>query len=243
MKYVKYGTKQEAGDDNVFWVTMSDLLLGLVVVFLILFVFAITGFTQNKIDEHQNQYEVTEKLVEELKKNDIEVDVDKYSGRIKISDLELFELNSWELSEKGKEYLSKFVPVYFDTIMKNPKVRENISQIIIEGHTDSQAFAGANSPEMRYYKNMDLSLKRASSVAQYIVFSDYKGKKSYEAEMFKLLSVQGKSSSEPILVNGKEDYSKSRRVELKIMFKDNSILDAIKKQEQKTQNNKTAQTK
>lgn len=233
MKYVKYGTKQDGGDDNVFWVTMSDLLLGLVVVFLILFVFAITGFTQNKIDEHQNQYEVTEKLVEELKKNNIEVDVDKFSGRIKISDLELFELNSWELSDKGRAYLSKFVPVYFDTIMKDPQIRDNISQIIVEGHTDSQAFAGANSPEMRYYKNMDLSLKRASSVAEYIVFSNYAGKKSYEPQMLKLLSVQGKSSSEPVLVDGKEDYSKSRRVELKIMFKDSSILDAIKKEESK----------
>ena len=34
MKYVKYRTDSQGGDDNVFWVTMSDLLLGLVVVFL-----------------------------------------------------------------------------------------------------------------------------------------------------------------------------------------------------------------
>lgn len=230
MKYVKYSNKgQDGGDDNVFWVTMSDLLLGLVVVFLILFVFAITGFTQNKIDEHKTQYEVSEKLVKELEKNNIKVDVDKFSGRIKISDLELFELGSYELSDKGREYLSKFVPVYFDTIMKDPEISKNISQIIIEGHTDSHAYADANSPELRFYKNMDLSLKRASSVAQYVVFADYSGKKSYEPQMLKLLSVQGKSSSEPVLVDGKEDFSKSRRVELKIMFKDNSILDAIKK--------------
>lgn len=230
MKYVKYSNKgQDGGDDNVFWVTMSDLLLGLVVVFLILFVFAITGFTQNKIDEHKTQYEVSEKLVKELEKNNIKVDVDKFSGRIKISDLELFELGSYELSDKGREYLSKFVPVYFDTIMKDTEISKNISQIIIEGHTDSHAYADANSPELRFYKNMDLSLKRASSVAQYVVFADYNGKKSYEPQMLKLLSVQGKSSSEPVLVNGKEDFSKSRRVELKIMFKDNSILDTIKK--------------
>lgn len=230
MKYVKYSNKgQDGGDDNVFWVTMSDLLLGLVVVFLILFVFAITGFTQNKIDEHKTQYEVSEKLVKELEKNKIKVDVDKFSGRIKISDLELFELGSYELSAKGREYLSKFVPVYFDTIMKDSEISKNISQIIIEGHTDSHAYADANSPELRFYKNMDLSLKRASSVAQYVVFADYNGKKSYEPQMLKLLSVQGKSSSEPVLVNGKEDFSKSRRVELKIMFKDNSILDTIKK--------------
>ena len=106
MKYARYRQdNQNTGDDNVFWVTMSDLLLGLVVVFLVLFVFAITGFTQNKVNEHEKQYEVTEKIAQELQKNNINVDVDKFSGRIKISDLELFELNSWELSPKGRAYI------------------------------------------------------------------------------------------------------------------------------------------
>lgn len=231
MKYVKYNSNQGAdSSENVFWVTMSDLLLGLVVVFLVLFVFAITGFTQNKVNEKETQYQVTEKIAQELQKNNIKVDVDKFSGTIKISDLELFELNSWELSPKGKTFMSKFVPVYLDSVMKDKSVRDKVSQIVIEGHTDSQTFAGAKSKEEQYYKNMDLSLKRASSVAQYIVYSDYKGKNSYEKDLFKLFVVAGKGPAEPVLVNGKEDYSKSRRVELKLMFKDKSVLDAIKKQ-------------
>ena len=230
MKYVKYNSNQSSdGNENVFWVTMSDLLLGLVVVFLVLFVFAITGFTQNKINEKETQYEVTEKIAQELQKNNIKVDVDKFSGTIKISDLELFELNSWELSSKGKAFMSKFVPVYLDSIMKDKQVRDGISQIVIEGHTDSQTFAGAKSVEEKYYKNMDLSLKRASSVAQYIVYSNYKGKDLYEKDLFKLFVVSGKGPSEPVIVNGKEDFAKSRRVELKLMFKDKSILDSIKK--------------
>lgn len=229
MKYIKYKTDSQGEDSNVFWVTMSDLLLGLVVVFLVLFVFAITGFTQNKVNEHEKQYEVTEKIAQELQKNNIKVDVDKFSGRIKISDLELFALNSSELSPKGKAYMSKFVPVYLNTIMKDKKIKENITGIIIEGHTDSQTFAGAKSEEEKYYKNMDLSLKRASAVAQYIVFSNYAGKETYQKDLFKLLSVEGKGPSEPVIVNGKEDYAKSRRVELKLMFKDRSIMDSLTK--------------
>ena len=229
MKYTKFRPiVHNEGDENVFWVTMSDLLLGLVVVFLVLFVFAITGFTQNKINEKETQYEVTEKIAQELEKNNIKVDVDKFSGTIKISDLELFELNSWELSDNGKAYMSKFVPVYLNTIMTDKKIKENISQIIVQGHTDSQNFAGVNTAQEQYYRNMDLSLKRASSVAQYIVFVQYNGKANYEKDLFKLLSVEGKGPSEPILIEGKEDFAKSRRVELKIMFKDKSIIDAIK---------------
>ncbi len=230
MKYIKYNSNQNnESDENIFWVTMSDLLLGLMVVFLTMFIFAITGFTQQKINEKESQYEATEKIAKELQKNNIKAEADKFSGTIKISDLELFELNSWELSEKGKAYMSKFVPVYLNTIMKDEKIRENISQIIIEGHTDSQAFANSKSEEDKYFKNMDLSLKRASSVAQYIVYSNYQGKNSYEKELFKLISVEGKGPSKPVIVNGKEDYAKSRRVELKLTFKDSSILDAIKK--------------
>ena len=229
MKYIKYKADAQGEDNNVFWVTMSDLLLGLVVVFLVLFVFAITGFTQNKVNEQEKQYEVTEKIAKELQKNNIKAEADKFSGTIKISDLELFALNSAELSPKGKAYMSKFVPVYLNTIMKDEKIKENITRIIIEGHTDSQTFAGAKTEEEKYFKNMDLSLRRASAVAQYIVFSNYSGKEKYEKDLFKLLSVEGKGPSEPVLVNGKEDYAKSRRVELKLVFKDKSILDAIKK--------------
>lgn len=231
MRFEKYSSNSNNdGDENVFWITMSDLLLGLVVVFLVLFIFAITGFTQNKVNEQETQFQITEKIAQELQKNNIKVDVDKFSGRIKISDLELFELSSWELSPKGRAYMSKFVPIYLNTIMKDPKVRENISQIIIEGHTDSHTFASAKSPQEKYFKNMDLSLKRASSVANYIVFSQYSEKQKYEKDLFKLLSVQGKGPSEPVLVNGKEDFAKSRRVELKIMFREKSIVNAVKKQ-------------
>ena len=228
MKYIKYKAEINDGDNNVFWVTMSDLLLGLVVVFLVLFVFAITGFTQNKVNEQGRQYEVTEKIAQELAKNNIDVEVDKFSGTIKISDLELFALNSSELSPKGKAYMSKFVPVYFNTIFKDENVKNNVSKIIIQGHTDSQPYAGAKSYEESYFKNMDLSVRRASSVAEYIVFSSYNDKKSYEKDLLKIISIEGKGSSEPILVDGKEDYDKSRRVELKLTFKDKSILNAIK---------------
>ncbi len=40
--------KAEFEEENVFWVTMSDLLLGLTMVFMTLFVLTMTGFTQQK---------------------------------------------------------------------------------------------------------------------------------------------------------------------------------------------------
>lgn len=40
------------------------------------------------------------------------------TGDIKISDLELFELSSYNLSPKGKAYLNKLVPIYINTIFQ-----------------------------------------------------------------------------------------------------------------------------
>ena len=120
--------------------------------------------------------------------------------------------------------MSKFVPIYLNAILKDPKVRKNIMQIVIEGHSDSQTFAGAKSEEEKYYKNMDLSLKRAASVAKYIIFSDYDGKQEYQNDLFKIISVEGKGPANPVIVNGVEDYAKSRRVELQVVFKENFML-------------------
>ena len=51
---------------NIFWITMSDLLLGLAIVFISLFVFALTGFSQNIIRQKQMQIDVSNKISKEL---------------------------------------------------------------------------------------------------------------------------------------------------------------------------------
>ena len=66
-------------------------------------------------------------------------------------------------------------------------------------------------------KNMDLSLKRAYSVANYMINTHYN--KSNGDKLHKMIIVEGASYSNPVFTNGKEDYAKSRRVELKIVMK------------------------
>ena len=39
--------------DNVFWTTMSDLMLGLAIIFMTLFTLAMTGFSQNSVQQKQ----------------------------------------------------------------------------------------------------------------------------------------------------------------------------------------------
>lgn len=216
-------TSQAEGDNNIFWTTMADLLLGLAIIFMTLFVLAMTGFTQQSVEQKQHQVEVNKELIENLKEANINAEVDPMTGDIKISDLELFEVGSYNLSPKGKAYLDKLVPIYINTIFSKEELINEIENIIIQGHTDSQSFAGIKNPDIQYMKNMELSLQRANSVAGYMFNTNID--KSYSQKLKEILVVEGRSYSEPVLTNGKEDFNKSRRVEMRLKVKKLDITD------------------
>lgn len=202
---------------------MSDLLLGLAIIFMTLFVLAMTGFTQETIELQQNQMKASEQMAEKLKEADIDAEVDKLTGNVKISDLELFEVGSYSLSEKGKKYLDKFVPIYLDTIFSHESLVNNVANIIVQGHTDSQSFAGLKTANQQFAKNMELSLLRANAVEQYML-NNTKYDPRYEKTLRRLITVEGRSYAEPILTaDGKEDRTKSRRVELKLRVKGKNL--------------------
>ena len=211
--------------NNVFWTTMSDLMLGLAIIFMTLFTLAMTGFSQSAVEQKQEQIEASKELIEKLDQEHIEAQVDQMTGDIKISDLELFELNEWTLSEKGKKYLDKLIPIYVDTIFSKQELLDGIENIVLQGHTDSQSFSGITNKEEQFSKNMELSLKRANSVAEYMLKTGYNVE--YADKLKKKLIVEGKSFNEPIMVEGVEDFDKSRRVELKLEVKRWDIANAF----------------
>lgn len=217
--------KTDNEEENVFWVTMSDLLLGLTMVFMTLFVLTMTGFTQQKLQQQSAQSEIAKNLIKNMQEQKIDAIIDKLTGQVKISDLELFDVNSYNLSEKGEKYLDKFIPIYVNTIFSNKNLSDKITNIVIQGHTDSQTYAGISSKEGQFTKNMNLSLKRANAVEDYIFRTGYN--KKYTDKLTKTLVVEGKSYTEPVIINGKEDHNKSRRVELKLIVKDTNIQDLL----------------
>ena len=210
--------KNDSEENNIFWVTMTDLMTALVLVFIVLFFYTYMTSYYEKIQGQLEQKKAAQALEQTLKKQNIDANIDT-SGVVKISDLELFDINSFELSDNGKQYLAKFAPAYLDSIFSNDYLSKNIEKIIIQGHTDSQTFKGKFSEDEQYMKNMELSLKRAYEVARYMTNTPYN--KDNSDRLRKMIVVEGASFSSPVLINGKEDYAKSRRVELKIVMKDN----------------------
>ena len=222
----KKNNNNEVDNNNIFWTTMSDLMLGLCIVFITLFILAMTGFTQQTLKQQQQQQQTAHQLAEKLKVEKIKAEVDIY-GSVKISDVELFEVGSYQLSAKGKKFLDKFTPIYFDTVFGDKATFSGIDNIIVQGHTDSQTFKDAKTQNEQFTKNMFLSLQRAYAVQDYMLLHTSYDKK-YNKALRKMLIVEGRSYSEPVLnAEGKEDYNKSRRVELKLKVKSTNLSDIL----------------
>ena len=64
---------------------------------------------------------------------------------------------------------------------------------------------------------MELSLKPANSDAEYHFKTKFD--KANSDRFRSMLVVEGRSFNDPVIVDGKEDYAKSRRVELKVRVK------------------------
>ena len=140
-------------------------------------------------------------------------------GRFDSQVVSSFRANSTEISSNGRKYLEEFIPQYVGILLSD-QFKDDISQIIVEGHTDTNG---------GYLYNLNLSQGRALSVVQEIydpTFPNFKNKD----ELSKIITANGRSFSVPIYNSkGKIDANKSRRVEFTFRLKDDQVLEEIEK--------------
>ncbi|WP_423410453.1 flagellar motor protein MotB [Heyndrickxia sp. MSNUG] len=221
-----------------FWVSYTDLMSGLVIIFalvLMVSVFTMQGAyekaeasikkkeatiqEQNKmIDEIVGvKGEIIDELVEAFQDSNLDLQVDRQTGTIKLSGGVLFKSNSTEMSPGGEQYLREFIPKYVGVLMSD-QFKGEISQIIVEGHTNKVG---------DYLFNLNLSQGRALSVVE-LIFSPSFPNFEHKEELTHIITANGRSHSVPVLdANGKIDAEKSRRVEFKFRLKDEQLLEKI----------------
>ena len=163
--------------------------------------------------------EIIISLSEEFAKTDLVVAVDPMTGSIAFDSSILFPTNSFELSEQGKVFLDSFIPVYFEALMHS-EYMEYISEIIIEGHTDTDG---------DYMYNLELSQKRALSVCKYCIDTLETNQKFDKEHISRIITANGRSWSNPVYNNnGEVDKDASRRVEFKFSLKDDEMISTMK---------------
>ena len=102
-------------------------------------------------------------------------------------------------------------------MLLSPRYRDNISEILIEGHTDTEG---------SYISNLQLSQRRALAVAEYCLSDNSKILTERQLEeMRSLISATGRSYSNPIYDdNGEIDMAASRRVEFLFRLSDEEMV-------------------
>ena len=160
--------------------------------------------------------ELIEALRNEFDNSSLSIAVDEKTGAISMDSNILFEYNKSTLKTGGKDFLGEFMPRYLK-ILLSPKYKKYISEIVIEGHTDTDG---------TYLSNLELSQQRAYSVADYCTRKDSGFLSETEKrELENVLSTVGKSFSEPVLKSdGSVDADASRRVEILFRLRDEEMI-------------------
>ena len=193
------------------------------------------GNQQTQIDEQQKALEdqqmqiealvgmrtrIISSLSSALKEASISAQVDPTNGSIALESDVMFELGSYDLSERGERFIDRFLPVYLDVLFSE-EYRSYVSEILIEGHTDSLG---------TYLDNLALSQQRALAVASYVLADDYRGISTEQKRRLReVVTANGRSFSDPVLhAFGQEDMDASRRVVFKFRLTDEQMIQQLK---------------
>ncbi|MFM9756552.1 flagellar motor protein MotB [Aeromonas dhakensis] len=209
-----FGTSNSTQENGEHWLTVSDLMAGLMMVFLFIAIVFMMN-TQKKNDKikdvavayQQNQVAIYEALQTEFK-NDLNkwgatIDKETLAFNFQSPDV-LFANNETTLSDAYKNILNDFFPRYIDVLRP---YRESLNEIRIEGHTSSAGLRGS-SESQAYFYNMRLSQGRTRAVLEYAY-----GLMPDETGWIKAnIAAVGFSSSRLIMKDGVEDAAQSRRV-------------------------------
>ena len=163
---------------------------------------------------------IIQSLRDALRAARISAQVDPSNGSIALESDVLFAFGKFELTEAGKDFVDRFLPVYLDVLFSE-EYRGYVAEIIIEGHTDS---TGA------YITNLQLSQQRALAVASYVLSDDYQGITARQKELLReIVTANGRSYSDPVLdAFGQEDLDASRRVVFKFRLTDEQMIQQMK---------------
>lgn len=207
-KHVEYEGKEE----NAFALSTGDLMAGLLFIFILLLMGALL-----QVQEKAEQDEEIVKRYDQIKtqlyidlqeefKDDLKTWNATIDSTLCIRFQEpsmLFDEGKDQLKDSFKPILNDFFPRYI-AVLSRPEYKENIEEIRIEGHTNSNG---------GYYSNMELSQNRTRAVLQYC-FSLMSDKDVIWLKG--LVTANGLSSSRLITRKGVEDKELSRRVEFRV---------------------------
>jgi chemotaxis protein MotB len=213
---------QEEVEEAGYLASASDLMIGLLFVFIIMVVLLSQRVEDAESGKHNPDPlgSAVQAIGETIKKAGVNVQIDPASGVIRLPSDTLFAFGQADLSSEGIGALTKargalngILPCYIysersrrKNCPPNPNQVE-IETIFIEGHTDSAPLQRGN------YTNWHLGLDRARAVYEVLTngsMQDFKNERTLD-----VLGVSSYADKRPV---SKFDSSSNRRVELRIVL-------------------------
>ena len=151
------------------WLSVSDLMTGLMVIFLFVAIAYISRVQKNQsvlTDYVETKNEMHQKLVQEFAADTVkwQMSIGKDLTMKFKNPTVLFATGSYALTPDFKNILDEFLPRYFN-ILLNDSLSNKIQEIRIEGHTDDVPIPSYDVDP--YIANAMLSQQRALSVIRY----------------------------------------------------------------------------
>lgn len=210
-------------EDGEHWLTVSDLMAGLMMVFLFIAIAFMrhVSIERDKIKDvavayQQNQVAIFDALNAEFE-NDLskwEASIDKETLSFQFDSPEvLFDSGESTLKAEFKEILETFIPRYLKVL---DQYRDSIDEVRIEGHTSSEWGNGTH-PDDAYFFNMTLSQNRTRSVLNYSYLLPQLSTEQRAWVKSSFAAVGLASSRLKLNEDGSENKQKSRRVSFRVI--------------------------
>lgn len=226
------------------WLSVSDLMTGLMVIFLFVAIAYISRVQKNQsvlTDYVETKNDMHAKLVKEFAGDTLkwQMAIGKDLTMKFKEPTVLFASGSYELTYRFKQILDEFLPRYFN-ILLNDSLSNKIQEIRIEGHTDDVPIPRYDSDP--YIANAMLSQQRALSVIRYFrsmpAYLKYTSEQKRQLEFW--LTANGLSYGKALDSNGQYtqrtgkliDKDLSRRVEFRIVTSGDEVLENFVKKNQ-----------
>jgi len=205
------------------WIPLSDLMTGLMVLFLLIAVTYMMRLESEaaRIRAVAVAYNETRDALYQDLLAEFGADLPKWKAELVKNDLSirftdpdiLFANGKSELKPEFQQILRDFFPRY-EKILASPKYRTAINEIRIEGHTSSE-WIKVTTPDDAYLRNMELSQARTRSVLGLVL--ELPESDTDRAWLKRYVTANGLSSSQPILdADQTEDQARSRRVVFRV---------------------------
>lgn len=209
--YIRRGNKLEG--ESPFWISFSDLMSALMVLFLVVMAVTLIAVTKSVTADEQRKIQREtdiKELISRIKENSRlfkEVRVDESTYRINLGEKVRFDSGRADISQQDARFLREYVPVLLEA-QETDIGKKWVRRIVVEGFTDQDG---------SYLYNLGLSLERSRQVVCVLFAAPAPAEtplsEAQKLQIRDLFLVGGYSFN-----SRKASKEESRRVEFKVDF-------------------------